>query len=215
VLFLIGQSLTLASHSSLLFATVPIFIYILAIIFLNEKPTVRRTAGILIATAGVYYILSGGKARFGLEYLLGDILVLVAVVAWAVGTVMLKPLAIRYGAFRVTGLALSYGSIVYFPYGIYRAFTWDYASVSQSAWLSVFYLALVVSIICYFLWYWILKYMEASRVAVFQNMQPVIASAAAVMMLAEPISTNFVVGGVVVIFGVILTEVKNGPKHLL
>jgi len=43
VAFLYGQSLTHASHSSLLFATVPIYIYILATIFLNEKATLRKT----------------------------------------------------------------------------------------------------------------------------------------------------------------------------
>ena len=215
VLFLVGQSLTSAGHAALLFATVPIFIYILAIIFLGERPSTRRTVGILIAAVGVYYILAGGKARFGMEYLLGDIIVLVAVIAWAAATVLMKPLAMKYGAFRVTGLALSYGSFVYFPYGIYRAVTGEYGGITTAGWLSVLYLALVVSVLCYFLWYWILKYMEASRAAVFQNIQPVIASAVAAVMLSEPIGTNFILGGIIVIFGVILTEIKNGPKHFI
>ena len=33
VIFLVGQSMTLAGHGALLFATVPIFIYLLAVIF--------------------------------------------------------------------------------------------------------------------------------------------------------------------------------------
>ncbi len=208
VIFLVGQSKTTASHSSLLFATIPIFIYILAIIFLGEKATIRRTLGIIVAALGVYFILSGGRAEFSGNYLLGDLLVMVAVIAWAVATVMAKPLAVKYGAFRVTGLALVYGSILYMPYGFYRFLSFELDDLSHAAWFSVFYLAIVVSVLAYFLWYWVLKYMEVSRVAVIQNIQPVIASAVAVSVLNESIGRNFIIGGIIVIFGVILTELE-------
>jgi drug/metabolite transporter (DMT)-like permease len=208
VIFLVGQSLTSAGHASLLFATVPIFLYILALIFLRERPGIRRAVGIMIAAAGVYVILAGGMARFGRQFLFGDLLVLIAVIAWAVATVMAKPLAVKYGAFRVTGLALVYGSLVYLPFGLYKVAQFSFEGLSRAAWFSVFYMAVVVSLLAYFLWYWVLKYMEVSRVAVIQNIQPVIASAVAAMLLAEPISQRFVIGGIIVIAGVILTELR-------
>jgi drug/metabolite transporter (DMT)-like permease len=208
VVFLVGQSKTTAGHSSLLFATIPIFVYILAIIFLNEKATIRRTLGILIAAGGVYIILSNGAVGFGGEFLLGDLLVLGAVIAWAVCTVMAKPLIEKYGAFRVVGLALVYGSFVYLPYGLYRTMSVELSAISGRAWFSIFYLAGGVSVLAYFLWYWVLKYMEASRLAVVQNIQPVMAIAVASVMLAETISRHFVIGGIIVLFGVILNELK-------
>ncbi len=208
VMFLVGQSMTAAGHSALLFATVPIFIYILAIIFLKEKATFRRTAGIIVAFIGVYVILTGGKVNFGLEYLWGDILVLFAVIAWAFATVFLKPLSIKYGAFRAMGLGMVYGSLVYFPYGIYRALTANYSHIEASGWFSILYMAIVISLGAYFLWYWVIKYMDVSRVAVLQNIQPIIATAVAAILLAEPVSATFIIGGVIVISGVILTEIK-------
>jgi len=208
VLFLVGQSKTAAGHSALLFATIPIFIYILATIFLKERATFRRTAGIIVAFVGVYVILSGGKVNFGMEYFWGDILVLSAVIAWAFATVLLKPLSLQYGAFRAMGLGLVYGSLVYFPYGIYRALTADYSRIGTSGWFSILYMAIVISLGAYFLWYWVIKYMDVSRVAVLQNIQPIIATAVAALLLAEPISATFIIGGVIVISGVILTEIK-------
>ncbi len=208
VIFLIGQARTSAGHASLLFATIPIFIYILAILFLGEKPTWRRTLGILIAAGGVYLILAGGASRFGGEFLAGDLLILVAVLAWAIGTIMAKPLLKKYGAFRVTGLALVYGSLLYIPYGFYRIYDVGLIGHSYKAWISVLYLAIGVSILAYFLWYWVLKYLEASRMGVIQNIQPVIATAVAAMILSETISSNFIIGGLIVIFGVVLTEIK-------
>lgn len=207
VLFLVGQSKTSAAHSSLLFATIPIFLYVLAIMFLKEKPTFRRSIGILIASGGVFIILSGGKLEFGTEYLVGDLLILIAVLAWAIGTIILKPLAVKYGAFRVTGLALTYGSIVYFPYGLFKVLNNSLANVTMIGWLSIVYMAIIVSIVAYFLWYWTLKYMEASRIAVLQNIQPIIATAVAAILLGETISGNFVLGGCIAISGVVLTEI--------
>jgi drug/metabolite transporter (DMT)-like permease len=208
VMYLVGQSMTTASHSSLLFATMPIFVYILALLFLGERPSSRRFAGILIAMIGVYIILAGGRVRFGMETLRGDLIVLAAVIAWAVGTIMVKPLAIKYGAFRVVGLALTFGSAVYLPYGLYRTIDYDLTGISPSGWLSIGYMALVVSGLAYFLWYWVLKYMEASRIAVLQNIQPIIATAVAAVMLGEPVGKSLVAGGLIVIGGVILTEIK-------
>jgi drug/metabolite transporter (DMT)-like permease len=208
VLFLIGQARTTAGHSSLLFATIPIFIYVLAIIFLHEKATLRRTLGIIVAAIGVYLILSNGHLEFGGEYFVGDLIVLVAVIAWAVATIMVKPLAVEYGAFRVTGLALLYGSLLYIPYGFYRFLSFNLSDITTSGWISVIYLAVVVSVLAYFLWYWVLKYLEASRLAVIQNIQPIIATAVAFVLLHETIGQNFIIGGVIIIAGVILTELE-------
>jgi len=208
LLFLVGQSMTTASHASLLFATTPVFIYILAILFLREKARLRRSLGILIATGGVYLILSSGKIRFGTEHLFGNLLVIAAVIAWAVGTIMGKPLAQKFGALRVTGLALIYGSLLYFPFGLFKTWQYPLSSIPWTGWVSVAYMAVVISTVAYVLWYWILKYMEASRVAVIQNLQPIIASSVAVLLLNEPITRHFIIGGIIILGGVLLTEIE-------
>jgi drug/metabolite transporter (DMT)-like permease len=207
LLFLVGQSLTTASHGALIFATTPIFIYILAIILLGEKVTIRRTIGIFIALAGVFTIMVGGTIRFGAGNLGGDLTIVISVVCWAYATIFGKPLVQKYGAFRVVGLSIIYGSLIYFPFGLYRIINADYSKLDVSGWISILYLAVFLSVIAYVLCYWIIKYMEASRVAVMQNIQPIIASAVAAIFLAEPISHNLVMGGLIIIGGVILTEI--------
>ncbi len=207
VLYLFGQSKTLANHSGLLFATVPIFLYILAIFVLKEKATIRKTIGIFVATVGVYTILSGGKVELGTEYLYGDILILICVFAWAVGTIILKPLTTKYGAFRVIGLALTYGSIAYFPFGLALTISAPISNISLAGWFSIGYMAVGLSVLGYFFWYWTLKYMEVSQMAILHNFKPIIATAAAAIILGEPVSSTFVIGGIVVIGGVILTEI--------
>ena len=204
--FLVGQSMTAAGHGAFLFSTTPVFIFILATIHLKEKVNWRRALGIAIALAGISIIMFSGAVHVGSDYLLGDLIVLVAVIAWAYYMVLGKPLARKYGALRVTAYALASGTALYFPFGLYKAIQFDYSQANLAAWGSVLYLALIMSAVVYVAYYWLLKYMDASRVAVYQNIQPILATIAAWMFLGEAITSTFLVGGAIVLAGVLTSE---------
>jgi len=212
-LFLVGQSMTAAGHGAVLFASTPIWVYILAMIFLGEKFMLFRTLGIIMAIVGVCVVMSVGALEVGTEYLLGDAIVLVSVLAWALYTVVAKPLVGKYGALKLTAYALSIGSALYFPWGLYRAIQFDYSGVTLGAWLSVVYLAVGLSIVVYVLWFWLLKYMEATRVAVYHNIQPIVASVVAYLWLGESLGATFIIGGMIVISGVVISELKVTPRR--
>ena len=205
-MYLYGQRLTAAGHGALLFATSPLWIFLAAVIHLREKLFWRRVVGIVIGIAGVVTIMWAGAKHFGSHYLMGDIIILIAVLAWVYYTILGKPLARKYGALRVTAYALGSGTLLYIPFGLYRALEFNYAHVTMGGWLAVLYLATGTSVLSYVLWYWVLKYMEASRIAVFQNLQPVLAAAVAYVMLGEEITLNFVVGSIIALAGVIIAE---------
>lgn len=213
VLYLYGQSLTGVGHGSLLFATTPVFIFLAALIHLKEKLVVRRMIGIILAVIGVFVIMGGGAITISTDYLIGDLIILLAVMAWAYYTVLGKPMVQKYGAIRVTAYALASGSAIYFPFGLYAALRVDYSAVTTAGWLSVLYLALGTSVAAYVLWYWILKQMAASRIAVFHNIQPIVASVVAWVWLDEQLGLSFIVGGLIVLSGVILAEIElKRPK---
>ena len=206
-LFLWGQSMTAAGHGSLLFATVPIWILVAALIHLKERPGIRRVVGIIIAMGGVITVMASGALELGKEYLFGDFIILIAVIAWAYYTIFGKKLVQKYGAIRITAYALASGSMFYFPFGLYAALKFDYSQPPLEAWWAVVYMAIGTSLIAYVLWYWVLKYMDASRIAVFHNLQPFIAVSVAYVWLGEPLGAAFIVGAVVAIIGVIIAEV--------
>ena len=205
--YLYGQKLTGAGHGSLLFATVPLWIFLGALIFIKEKFNFRRAFGVVLGLIGIVIIMSSGTIELGSEYLLGDLIILLAVIAWAAYTVFGKSLVVKYGAFRVTAYALASGSAMYFPFGLYQAVKFDYSTTTSAAWMSVLYMAFGVSIAAYVLWYWLLKYLAATRIAVFHNIQPVIATLVAYIFLNEAIGWPFVIGGIIVLAGVIITEI--------
>jgi len=206
-LFLVGQNLTGAGHGAFLFSTTPVWIFIFALVHLKEKATWRRTTGIILATAGVMTIMLSGALEIGTEYLLGDAIILVSVLAWGYYTVLGKTLVQKYGALRITAYALAIGSAMYLPFGGWFALQYDYSQATLAAWGSVVYMAIGLSVIVYVLWYWLLKYLEASQIAVYHNVQPVIASTLAYFFLGESLGLAFIVGGIIILAGVIITEV--------
>lgn len=205
-LFLLGQSMTAAGHGAFIFATTPVWIFVLAIIHLREKSSWRRVLGIVVALAGVFVIMLAGSIEVSTDYLWGDLIILVSVMGWAYYTVLGKPLVQKYGAIRVTALSLAIGSVLYFPFGLYRATQFDYSQPTMAAWGAVVYMALGMSVVVYVLWYWVLKRMDASRLTVYHNIQPVIATTIAWLALGEQITTAFLIGGAIVLSGVILAE---------
>ncbi len=205
-LFLLGQSLTAAGHGAFIFATTPVFIFVMAMIHLREKYSNRRLFGVIAALVGVTLILTSGGIEVRQKYLTGDLIIIVSVVAWAYYTIIGKPLVRKYGALRITAYALASGSALYFPYGLYRAIIFDYSGVTLAAWGAVVYMAVGLSVVVYVLWYWVLKYMDASRIAVFHNVQPVLATLISTIWLGETLGTRFVVGGAAVLCGLLIAE---------
>ncbi len=204
LLFLYGLKFTTPGRSALYYGATPVFVFLLAIWYLKEKATWKKIAGILMSFGGVAIILRAG--RFDSEILYGDIMVILAVIAWAAYTIYGKPLVKRYGALTMTAYALGIGTLLYLPLGIYFAARFDFSVVPVEGWLSLGYLAIMTSIVSYTIWYWALARMEASKLAIFQNLQPIIAALLSFVFVGETFGASFFVGGSLVILGVLVTQ---------
>ena len=64
MLYMFGQSMTAAGHGAFLFATSPVWIFLLAIIHLKESVTAKKVSGIVLSFGGVVVIMLGGQAHF-------------------------------------------------------------------------------------------------------------------------------------------------------
>lgn len=204
LLFLYGLKFTTPGRSALYYGATPAFVFIMAIWYLKEKATILKIAGIATSFIGVAVILRA--ARFDADVLFGDILVILAVIAWAGYTIFGKPMIKKYGALTMTAYALTVGTAMYLPFGAYFAWKFDYSQVPLEGWLSLLYIAILTSVIAYTIWYWALGKMEASKLSIFQNLQPVIAAVLSVLLFGESFGPDFYIGGAMVIAGVVLTQ---------
>jgi drug/metabolite transporter (DMT)-like permease len=142
--------------------------------------------------------------------LLGDLLLLIAVIAWALYTAEGRALIGTHGPIAVIAWTLIAGTVMYLPIGFASLAvpgTWEtLRQASAAAWVGVAYLVLVTSVTAYLLWYWALGHLPAARVAVFSNLQPLATAVLAHFLLGEHVTAQFVGGALVVISGVVLAQ---------
>jgi drug/metabolite transporter (DMT)-like permease len=214
-LFLFGLSLTTPGHAALLYAMTPIFVFVLALLRREERSSPWKTIGIAVAFAGAAVVLVARGQLSGQgdsRALVGDLLVLLAVISWAVYAVWGKPYAERYGVVTTTGITIVIGSLLYLPVGLLFSSAASFRALSTVGWGSVAYLVVLTSVVSYLLYYWALAREDASRVAIWSNTQPVLTALLAWAVYGDPLTPSFVAGGVLVIVGVAMTQQR--PRRL-
>lgn len=208
-LFLSGMARTTPGHGALLYALTPIFVFLLARWRLGERASRAKVAGIALAFAGVVVVLLGRGALGAPEAasgLVGDLLILLAVVAWAVFAVGGKIYAERYGVRVMTGVAITIGTAAYLPFGLAVSDAGAFSRLSPGGWGAVAYLVVLTSIVAYLIYYEAMKRADASRVAIYSNLQPVFTALLAWALHGEAVTASFALGGAMVLGGVVLTE---------
>ena len=207
-LYLYGIKFTLAANGALLYGTTPVFVLVLSRIILKEKMTRAKIFGVLIAFSGVCIVVFERGIDFSSDYFFGNIMIFLAVLAWALYAVQGKRLIKKYGAFYISALTLIIGALMFVPIGMFGLSTFDITAVSQNDWYGILYLALGTSVVGYLLWYYAIGKFDTTKVAVFQNAQPILTALMGFVFLHQGISLNFVFGGVITIVGVLLTQKK-------
>jgi drug/metabolite transporter (DMT)-like permease len=189
--------------ASILFATFPLLVTFFAHFVLPGEPfRLRSGFGALVAFIGVVVIFSEDLAKIGgpkttlaaAVFLLSPLvssLSSVAVKKWGgnIHPISLAAMPMAIATVVMTALALLFER--------HRAVVWSSSSIASLAYLAVFGSALTFT-----LYYWLLRHVRASRLALIAYATPVIAVATGVLFLHEPLTSRFAIGGALVIAGV-------------
>jgi drug/metabolite transporter (DMT)-like permease len=205
-LFLYGMQWASASHAALLYALTPAFVALIGFARGEGRPGWREFTGMGLAFAGVLILLLERGLHFDANSLKGDLVILAAVVAWAAYLVLGRETTRRYGALVVTADALVYGTVMFLPIGLFALAHADLSAVSAGGWTGVFYLAWLTSALNYVIWFWGLRFLKSSTVAMLTNLQPVVAAAMAWAILHERLPPSFALSLTLVLGGVWLTQ---------
>lgn len=206
LLFFLAAELTTAPNLALAYALSPAFVLIIAMIFLKEKAGRVKILGVATAFAGVLIVLSERGISFGSSYFTGNVLVLIASLSWALYTVIGKEFTTKYGAIYSTSLTMILGFIFYIPIFLLSGYDLNLPSLAFKDWLQLLYLGLFASGAAYVIWYYALTKIEAGKVALFNNLQPVLTTVLSVIVFGHNITEFLVIGGLLIISGVIIAQ---------
>ncbi len=207
-LYLYGIKFTLASNGALLYGMTPALVLVLAHFMLNEFLTRKKVIGVIVAFVGVAIVMFERGIDFGSDYFYGNVMIFLAVIAWALYAIEGKKLMKDYGAFQISALSLIGGGILFLPVGIVDVALHGFPSITLGGWMGILYLGVGTSIVSYVLWFYILRRMDTTRAAVFANAQPILTTILAVIFLSQDVTMPFIIGGIITIGGVLLTQRK-------
>ena len=206
----VGLQTTNASNASVYVATGPITILLLAVIFLGEKLNPRKIIGIVIAIVGVLVVMGLDTITdFKLDgNLIGDVLVFASIVMWGCFTVFGKRITDKLGALTVTATVTLIGATWMTPVGLLEMQRTGFtlAGITPTAWAAVIYLGAACNFLAVLLYFTALQKTESQKVGVYLYSIPPMTAVAAALALGEPITLGLVVGTILVIVGVALTE---------
>jgi drug/metabolite transporter (DMT)-like permease len=208
-----GEQYVSPGAASLIIATIPVFIVVLAVMFLNEKITLKKFLGIVLSLSGVLIISIWGTqdASIEIEYMSGALAVLVAAAMGALYTVAGKKLLSRYSALSLTVYAMLLGSLGLLPF-LSKSLLDEVSAMSARGWIAVIFLGICSTVIGYSLWYVALKIKTASEVSVYLYAIPVLSTIISYVLFDDKITLLFIFGGLLVIVGLVIVNMKTQQK---
>ncbi|MFN6112543.1 MAG: DMT family transporter [Bacteroidota bacterium] len=210
LLFIWGVSYTTPPNASLAYALTPAFVVALMIIVHRRSMSWKKMLGVVVALVGASIVLVDRGAGISDGQTLGNVMVLLASLSWAVFTLYGQRIVERYGPVQAIAMTFFSGLLAFVPVWILMPVDAQISVLavpsSASLWWQLFYLGVITSGIGYGLWYYALSRLDSGKVAVFNNLQPVLTSLLTLIVLGTAPTTLFLIGGSVALVGVIITQ---------
>lgn len=209
-LLFIGMEQAEAGTGAILVQMGTPFATLLAVIVLKEALGIRRLAGLLLSFAGVV-VLAGGPT---LPAPLPTAILLIGALSWAISQLLIKrgpaipPMALAGWVALFATPQVALGSW-WLEQGQWQAL----ASASWLAWSTVFYTAVMSSIVAYGIWYGLLRRHPVSSVVPMMLLVPVLAVILGVLLMGDPLGPYKLIGGSLVVSGIGLIVIQRGPSR--
>jgi len=207
----IGGHTTSALNLSLISITSPIFIIILARLFLRELLSLRKAAGIVLVVAGVIMLITGGEpARLlSLSFTRGDLWMLAGAAIFAVYSILIvrKPAGLGVMAFQLSTFML--GLLFLLPFYIWERVTGPPAVFDATAIYSFVYLGVFASFFAFVLWHKAVLISGASRAGMVYYALPLFSGLLAWIYLHEPIGLLHLFSGLLIVSGILTANYER------
>jgi drug/metabolite transporter (DMT)-like permease len=204
-----GLTLTTAVRTGWLIGLIPIWSAVLAAVFLGESFGPRKVFGLFLGTVGALLVITRGELSsrvLALPATRGDLLILASTLNWAVYTILGRDTLKRLGSVRATSAAMFAGWAMLIPFFVNAAGWQEFRSLSSTSVIAIVFLGVGCSGLGYLFWYAALERIEASQVASFLYLEPLVTLMAAVALLGESVAVSTILGGLLVLVGVLTVQ---------
>jgi drug/metabolite transporter (DMT)-like permease len=200
-----GLRLSTATNAALLITVEPVSLILLSPLVLGERLTRREGVGALLTMVGATVVVLNGIPGASVAiapHWRGDLLLVLSGVAYAGYSLFGRDVLARHRAVPVTAWSILWGLVVMAPFTVAEWVAGERPEWTQTVIIGTLYLGLVITALGYLIWNWALERVEAPRLAIFVNIQPLAGALLGVVALREALTIYTVAGGVLILVGV-------------
>ncbi len=201
-----GLNYTLASHMSVFLYTAPVFAALgLHLLVPGEQLSRRQWLGIGLAFAGMVFAMAPATdIENAGDILRGDLLGLLAGLAWAATTLVIRRSSLSEAPpVQTLCYQLAIAGLLLLP-----ATAWlgdlGRIQVTGAVVASLAFQTLIISLAALLLWFALLRRYLASQLGIFSFLSPVFGVLFGALLLGEPLTMNFLAGGLALLIGLLV-----------
>ncbi|EGR2042959.1 TPA: DMT family transporter [Vibrio parahaemolyticus] len=202
---------TTASNMALITSLVPLISVFLSVPLLGKSVSMLSIVGGVISLGGLAFMLGHGDVTYFLhqDMTQGDSLMLLAALVYAAYCVLLKRWKMPFNSLTLVYMQGFFSVIMLTPLWLSS----EQLLPSQEALPLIAYAGIAASIFAPLMWVKAIDLIGADSSAMFMNLMPVVSVALASTLLGEEIHLYHIIGGLMVISGVILSQIKVRKKQ--
>lgn len=222
--FFLALPKTASINAPIIGSAQPIFLFLLSIFLLHEKPHKKVFLGILMSFFGVLIIIlsplfMNGAMTYSVKEaaIEGNIFLVIATFGAVMNTLIFKKVLKEVNIYQVTFISFLFGALNFFPLMYLELQQWSFTLLDYRGWVGIIFGVVFSSAIAYTLYNYGISKLEAQEVGIFTYIDPVIAVLLAVPLLQEYPTFYFYAGTLLVFLGIIVAEgrVHWHPFHRL
>jgi drug/metabolite transporter (DMT)-like permease len=208
-----GEQYISSGLAALLQSTLPAFGLVIAHFYLpGERMTLPRIAGVFLGVFGVGVIFSNQLQVSGPRALWGSAALVLSAFCAAYANVLVKAYALNLQPAVLAGGQMLFGLVPLLLIGIPLEgnplnYHWTPIAV-----VSLFYLAIVGTVIAFLLYYWLMHNMDVTKTMLIALVTPVTAVVLGMLVLKEEMHWRTLIGGGMIISGLAMLVARRGGK---
>lgn len=198
---------------SIIMTLPPIFVILIGVIFMKQRPSVAEYIGIAVSMAGAaVVILDGQGGKNGSDNLLGDLLAVASTLCYAFYLVILQGPTKTYRPVNMLRWVFLFSAIpaLFLIPGMQTMPILH--STESTPWLEIGFILLCPTFLAYFLVQPAEKRIGSELVSLYQYLLPVFATITAVVMGLDHLKGIQVLAMVIIIAGMVLTNIGKRKR---
>ncbi len=202
--FFKGLSLTTPIDSSVMMTATPILVVVLSALWIKEKISWLKIAGIAAGLTGALtLILYGGDSpQDAVNAAWGNTLTFINAAAYSFYLIMVKPLTAKYQPVTLMKWLFLISIVLNLPFTLSEFIEVQWGQLPLPAILQIFFVVVGATFLAYLLNIYALKRLKASTLGGFIYLQPLIATLYAVMMGSDRLNAVKTGAGLLIFLGV-------------